>query len=58
MSKSFRAYREEFAEEWDDDHDARRKDREMKKRRTLRKTKLQEKFSALDEGDSSSDQHK
>lgn len=51
MAKSFKKFREEWeGDEWGDSDDYdRRKDRKMESRRQKRRTKVQEKYSALDD---------
>jgi hypothetical protein len=50
MAKSFRKFREEWDDEWENnDDDVRRKERKMMTRRDKRRVKAQEKSSRFDE---------
>jgi hypothetical protein len=50
MAKSFKKFREEWDDDWDNgDDDVRRKERKMMTRRDKRRVKAQEKNSRFDE---------
>lgn len=51
MAKSFKEFRKQWDDEWDDDNDMKYKDKKLQSRRDQRKRKAGERNSILDERD-------